>query len=587
MRYSANVLLALLCAAACTGSSLAADLPDQPPTDGTDSPAVTQPAPEGSVQVNLSTDTDTEEPVSPEVPTETEIDEPVPPDIPTENVPEQPDISIDPDMDDRFLIPSEPEEPDTPTAPHSIVLTRFDAQTAFDLTAVPIGDDAALHTFFDNLRTGLCGYDADGTSYDFVTGAWDFSAIDLSTSGLYYASAPLLLVDENNVPCFTLAEGVTAPEMLCRVSVQEIGKPDISEFLAARGRMIFPWVLTDEQQAQLDRFSVWMKPENGIWTPVSADACSLKESELSLRPQILELRSGDTYSLQVDYPGGQTGILTFVYDDTPLKTGYAEGSHDGGGENTTLPDVIQPAPSHSGGSHHTSQPTPEPPQPEEPSGQPTPEPPSADPAPLPDEPSAVVPTVPNVSTTVPEITIPAQPVLRAQAGDAQSETAQTSTQPAADRVETVSAASSASVIERDTADGTTLSGTRLLALIELNEPLVLTKDGITFSVPTEALRALQLTQNDTLSVTLTRASDGTAQAELLLNGVPLDTISGMTLTDDLAPAEAPAQPAGRSASVSSAPDLPRRALASPLPFAVAGAAALAGAACLLRRRKRS
>lgn len=607
MRYSANLLLSLLCAAVCTAPALAADLPSTPHADCEDALAAAQPTPEESAQIEPeesaspepSTDTDAEEPAVPDATVGTDTDESVPPDTSAEVDAEEPGISVDPDMDDRFLIPSEPEETDTPAEPPSIVLTRFDTQTAFDLTAVPVGGEASLHAFFDSLRTGLCGYDADGTAYDFVTGEWNLSAIDLSTPGLYYASAPLLLVDENNVPCFTLSDGVTAPEVLCRVSVQQAGKPDIREFFAARGWMIFPWVLTDEQQEQLDQFSIWLQPENGVWAPVSTNCYSLTDSELYFRPQSCGLLSGSTYSIQVDYPGGQTGILTFVYDDTPLKTGYAEGSHDGGGENTTLPDVIQPAPSHSGGSHHTSKPskpTLDPVQPENPIEQPIPELPSDDTAPLPDEPPAVSPTEPTPSTAVPEITIPMQPVLRAQTADTRPEPIQSApqassvSQASSVHVEPAPAALSAPVIERDTADEAILSGTRLLALIELDEPLLLTKDGITLSVSADALRALHLTQTDTLSVALTHAQDGAAQAVLLLNGAPLDTIPGMTLSDDFAPVETQMQSTDQPTAASSASTVPihtPHTPASPLPFAAAGAAVLAGAACLLRWRKRS
>lgn len=495
MKRHITLLLSLLCAAACTGSAFAEELPALPPDDAEQTPAITE-------------------------------DRPADPD--------------DPDLDSGFLIEPEPElpepaesepEPELPEpsepAPQTIVLTRFDTQVNFDLTAIACGDTDALHAFFRDTRDGLCGYDADGAAYDFATGEWDLSAIDLNTPGLYDATAPLLLVDAEDRPCFSLAEGVEVPVIHCRVSVQRPGRPEISACIAARGQLIFPWVLTDAQKEQRDQFTVWLKLENGAWEPLTR-GISVGTDALTLYPQTCGMRQGMTCALQVEYPGGQTGILTFTYDAVPVKLGYSEGNRDGGGEDTRLPDVIQPAPggSHSGSSHRE-------PEPEAPS------------------------TEPELPTTEPADEIPSVPSIE---------------QP--ERPESSEPSPAAPVPEQDTTDGAVLSGTRLQTLIELDEPLTLHKNGIAVSLPADALRELQPTDTDALAVTLTRASDGSPQVELQKNGEPIDPPDGMTLTTDEAETRA---------AQTAAPVQQRR---FPLPFAAAGAAVIVAVLCLIRWRKR-
>lgn len=226
MRAYAKLILPLLCAAACTGAALADELPDLPEHGAEQPPAIAE---------NQPADTETIE-ETPEVSDENK-----------ENGAIQP---AEPDMDSGFLIEPEP-EPEPPEStpepePETIVLTRFDTQVNVDVAAIACGDADALHAFFRDARDGLCGYDADGTPYDFFTGAWELSAVDWNTPGVYDAVAPLLLVDGEDRACFSLAEGVEAPMIRCRVSVQQTGKPEIGEFITARGQMIFPWVLTEE-----------------------------------------------------------------------------------------------------------------------------------------------------------------------------------------------------------------------------------------------------------------------------------------------------------------------------------------------------
>lgn len=176
-------------------------------------------------------------------------------------------------------------------------------------------------------------YAENGTSYTAVV-EWDFSGIDLNTVGLYYATGRL------TAPANTaFAEGIAFPEISIPVSVQAPGRPDINCFLSARGKLHFPWVTPP---GGLDEISVWLSENNGSWNRLESGVYVGQEM-LSIATRLL--MPGSSYRLQVDYDGGQTGILSFTYADEIVLEGYHEGDRDGGDAGGNPPDtIIQPPP---------------------------------------------------------------------------------------------------------------------------------------------------------------------------------------------------------------------------------------------------
>lgn len=176
-------------------------------------------------------------------------------------------------------------------------------------------------------------YAENGTSYTAVV-EWDFSCIDLNTVGLYHA-AGRLTAPENTV----FADRIDFPEISIPVSVQAPGSPDINCFLAARGNLYFPWVTPP---GELDKISVWLSENNGSWNRLE-NGIYVGREMLSIATRLLTPGSG--YRLQVDYDGGQTGILSFTYADEIVLEGYHEGDRDGGDAGGNPPDtIIQPPP---------------------------------------------------------------------------------------------------------------------------------------------------------------------------------------------------------------------------------------------------
>lgn len=152
--------------------------------------------------------------------------------------------------------------------------------------------------------------------------------------GLYHA-AGRLTAPENTV----FADRIDFPEISIPVSVQAPNRPDINCFLAARGNLYFPWVTPP---GELDKISVWLSENNGSWNQLE-NGIYVGREMLSIATRLLTPGSG--YRLQVDYDGGQTGILSFTYADEIVLEGYHEGDRDGGDAGGNPPDtIIQPPP---------------------------------------------------------------------------------------------------------------------------------------------------------------------------------------------------------------------------------------------------
>ena len=205
-----------------------------------------------------------------------------------------------------------------------------------DAFAVQQGSEVeALEELFAASPYYLECYAENGTSYTAVV-EWDFSGIDLNTVGLYHA-AGRLTAPENTV----FADRIDFPEISIPVSVQASDRPDINCFLAARGNLHFPWVTPP---GELDKISVWLSENNGSWNRLE-NGIYVGREMLSIATRLLTPGSG--YRLQVDYDGGQTGILSFTYADEIVLEGYHEGDRDGGDAGGNPPDtIIQPPPEH-------------------------------------------------------------------------------------------------------------------------------------------------------------------------------------------------------------------------------------------------
>ena len=337
--------------------------------------------------------------------------------------------------------------------------------------ALPQGSEIeALEELFAASPYYLECYAENGTSYTAVV-EWDFSCIDLNTVGLYHATGRLT-APKNTV----FADRVDFPEITIPVSVQAPDRPDINCFLAARGNLYFPWVTPP---GELDKISVWLSENNGSWNQLE-NGIYVGREMLSIATRLLMPGSG--YRLQVDYDGGQTGILSFTYADEIVLEGYHEGDRDGGDAGGNPPDtIIQPPPE-----------------------------------------DTALQLSPEVQTIVgaSELNDPAWKLSENRKASVQS--AMTVPQEAAD-----SQNSAFSEFFDETTDR--ISGTRFLMMLQTGaQRAVFSKQGITISIPKDALPE-GIQNEDQIEVILQKDTDGGFSFSFSINGTVLNSLPDVSV----------------------------------------------------------
>ena len=389
--------------------------------------------------------------------------------------------------------------------------------------ALPQGSEVeALEELFAASPYYLECYAENGTSYTAVV-EWDFSGIDLNTVGLYHA-AGRLTAPENTI----FADRVDFPEITIPVSVQAPGSPDINCFLAARGNLYFPWVTPP---GELDKISVWLSENNGSWNQLE-NGIYVGREMLSIATRLLA--PGSSYRLQVDYGGGQTGILSLTYADEIVLEGYHEGDRDGGDAGGNPPDtIIQPPPEDTDDSEKTppgsgeNNPTDH--KPSEPSRVGKDDSIDIDKDDFPSEQAngdteedTALQQPPEEQTIVgaSELTDPARKLSENRKDSVQS--AMTVPQEGAD-----SQNSAFSEFFDETTDR--ISGTRFLMMLQTGEQrAVFSKQGITISIPKDALPE-GIQNEDQIEVIIQKDTDGGFSFSFSINGTVLNSLPDVSV----------------------------------------------------------
>ena len=350
-------------------------------------------------------------------------------------------------------------------------------------------------------------YAENGTSYTAVV-EWDFSGIDLNTVGLYHA-AGRLTAPENTI----FADRVDFPEISIPVSVQAPGSPDINCFLVRRGSLYFPWVTPP---GGLDEISVWLSENNGSWNRLESGVYVGQEM-LSIATRLLT--PGSSYRLQVDYDGGQTGILSFTYADEIVLEGYHDGDRDGGDAGGNPPDtIIQPPPEHTDDQDDgfTDRPSTKPPKPPVTNGggidsNDSEKAPSVSGE---NDPADHKPSEPSWEGKDDSIDIDKDDFPSEQAnGDAEED------------------ADSKSPAFSESFDETTdrISGTRFLMMLQTGEQrAIFSKQGITISIPKDALPE-GIQNEDQIEVIIQKDTDGGFSFSFSINGTVLNSLPDVSV----------------------------------------------------------
>ena len=374
--------------------------------------------------------------------------------------------------------------------------------------ALPQGSEVeALEELFAASPYYVECYAENGTSYTAVV-EWDFSDIDLNTVGLYHAIGRLT-APENTV----FADRVDFPEITIPVSVQAPGSPDINCFLAARGNLHFPWVAPP---GNLDEISVWLSENNGSWNRLESGVYVGQEM-LSIATRLLA--PGSSYRLQVDYDGGQTGILSLTYADEIVLEGYHEGDRDGGDAGGNPPDtIIQPPPEDTDDQDDGFA--------DRPSTKPS-KPPAANGGGTDSDDSEKAP--PGSGENDPTNHKPSEPSrdgkddsIDIDKDDFPSEQANGDTEEDAD-----SKSPAFSEFFDETTDR--ISGTRFLMMLQTGEQrAVFSKQGITISIPEDALPE-DIQNEDQIEVIIQKDTDGGFSFSFSINGTVLNSLPDVSV----------------------------------------------------------
>ena len=305
---------------------------------------------------------------------------------------------------------------------------------------------------------------------------WDLSDIDFDTVGLYQAKGRLAAPENTE-----FADGIVFPEISIPVSIQAPGRPDINCVIAARGNLCFPWVTPPGDP---DKINVWLSANDEPWKQLEDGVYAGKEM-LSIKTYLLT--SGNSYRLQVDYDGGQTGILSLTYSDELVLEGYYNGDRDGGDAKGNPPgSITQPPPEQNidqkveqNGDENKDE--------------------------NPDRENDPIDRTENASSM--------KPLSKAEA--------------ASDPKEPSSSEIAFTEFFDDTTDR--ISGTRLLMMLQTGrQKASFSKQGITIRVPRASLPK-DIQNNDQIEVIIKKISDRSFSFSFCINGVSFDSLPGASV----------------------------------------------------------
>lgn len=311
--------------------------------------------------------------------------------------------------------------------------------------------------------------------------------MDIHTPGVYTVTGRFIL-PENTV----LAPGLVLPVPTAPVSVWQKGKPQLNSFYLLNDAIAFPWMELDGDQ---EKTELYLSENGGPWVRlVEGQDYDALLGCLSVWTRIF--KEGDSYRLQADYDGGQTGILSFRWKKSFEYLGYRWGDRDGGDAGGSKPDggdTVQkpPAPSGSGtGSGGTSSDV------WETDGT------QADEAEAGGTQAAAAP--PAAPEEPRRVKLPQQDAITTPAP-------QTATD---------------GFVELFSETRDVISGTRLLLMLQSAKQARFSKQGITVTFSAKAMEGLSIKESDRITVSIEREGADTFVFSLLVNDAPVTRLEG-------------------------------------------------------------
>lgn len=343
----------------------------------------------------------------------------------------------------------------------------------------------------DRLRTTWVCEDANGHEYECPL-SLDTSLVDADTPGLYEITGTFL----PPLHC-TFPEALTVPTFTLRISVQASGEPRLDCMQPSVWFLYFPWIAKD---MDLDSMIVRLSENDGEWRELCLyDEVYLTDSDLSLDTYFLT--EGNSYRLQVDYEGGQTGIASFDYDEGVFQfKDYVDGDRDGG-DTDGQPPIVAPTPSPAPTAEPTAAPTVEP---------------TAAPTVVPSPEPTVAPTV------APSPTPTAAPMPTPTMVPTASPSAKPTTEPTAEPTVTPTPPS--------LRPEPYLLGSEVLQMVKNTGYARFSNQEIMLSLSADTVKELELKEEEQLLVTLKPAGSNGFSLDIRRNGVSVTDLAPMQVT---------------------------------------------------------
>lgn len=373
--------------------------------------------------------------------------------------------------------------------------------------AIPVGTDWAqfFGRYFDAedwTSSIACYTDSGSVLYGAIV--WEDPMPDTSVPGIIEVVGQVML-PENTI----LAEGVTLPTVTVPISIQ--AEPRLECWFVSYN-LCFPWIGDTLQDV-----TVLVSTNGGPWQEEQFAYSTGTRINVNAK----YLTDGCSYEILAAWPEGETNVFRFTWDGT-ITTFEVGGDRDGGDSEGSPPgEVIQPPPEVELPDEPDGSVDP-PVTPEDPTVDGTPDdtpamPPEESDVPDTSEPPSPPPEDPipeDVPTVAPEPT-PEPPVEMVDEG--------TQTEPEDIPVE---ALPQYSFLEKDTQNDSLLSGARILLMLEDEEQVRFSKNGVTVTIPADTLEALSLQADSRFYIKIVRPDARHFSLVLTVDGEAVTSLPG-------------------------------------------------------------
>jgi len=386
---------------------------------------------------------------------------------------------------------------------------------------MPVRQGADLSATLANLYF-VC-WDDKAQREVYLDASWDLSDVNLNSPGTYKAHVSFSITDQNGCrDLYQLSEDFPSEVTVYVVDPKALEIYMTSYFLTNSEGYIFcdiyqPADITTEAECYyyISKTALSEKELGAVTFNKTTDATYFEYVDLS--SCVFNTYEADTYYYFYLKNGElYSNYLCVYYDENDLNTYIYDGNRDGGGENTKLPDVNQSNESITR---------------------------------VEDSGSKEVGSTKNNNSSVrlkekkdssknnkkdekenkeDDEAVSSQSDSSGKQNTANNNTKKAGQHNRSDKAGAKSSntqnseADSSSGSEKDTTGELTISAQRVRSLSELAEPLVVTKDNITAILDSEGLQALNLKEDDSLSIQISMSKDNILTLTVLINGVVVE-----------------------------------------------------------------